>query len=182
MTKGNGKPCKKCGTSDWADRGNCLQCSRDRANKWYSNNKDRHRANAKAWEGDNYEKSLISKRKWRRANPKKQREAVANWEKRNSSKMSSYRNKRRTAKTKAGGSFTYYEWDQLVKQQNGRCLACGKKQKLAADHIIPVVKGGTSNIDNIQGLCKSCNSKKGIKTTDYRKQKGVIRWIQDKLF
>ena len=36
------------------------------------------------------------------------------------------------------------------------------------DHIRPVSKGGNFTKENIQALCQSCNSKKGIKTIDYR--------------
>ena len=69
----------------------------------------------------------------------------------------------------AGGSYTLEEWKALLNFCGNKCLCCGRGDvELHADHIIPVAKGGTSNIDNIQPLCASCNSRKGAKTIDYR--------------
>jgi len=50
------------------------------------------------------------------------------------------------------------------------CLACGSQDSLTCDHIIPESRGGEAVEDNLQTLCKSCNSKKGITTVDYRIQ------------
>lgn len=41
------------------------------------------------------------------------------------------------------------------------CRACGSKENLTVDHIIPKTKGGTDDTWNLQCLCKTCNSKKG---------------------
>jgi len=51
-----------------------------------------------------------------------------------------------------------------------KCLACGSEKNISLDHIIPIHKKGTNTIDNLQPLCKSCNSKKGTKVIDYRKE------------
>ena len=76
--------------------------------------------------------------------------------------------RRRTRKTNAGGSFTAKEFVNLCNYYGNVCLCCNKKLPLTADHVIPVYKGGTSDISNIQPLCRICNSKKGIRTIDYR--------------
>ena len=36
----------------------------------------------------------------------------------------------------------------------------GEKVRIEVDHIIPVVKGGTDTLDNLQTLCKDCNLNK----------------------
>ncbi len=51
------------------------------------------------------------------------------------------------------------------------CLACGSDKNICIDHVIPVNRGGKNDISNYQPLCKSCNSRKGTNTTDYRKRK-----------
>lgn len=47
-----------------------------------------------------------------------------------------------------------------------RCKGCRDWHDLCIDHILPVSRGGCKNIENLQTLCRSCNSKKGTKTMD----------------
>jgi 5-methylcytosine-specific restriction endonuclease McrA len=61
---------------------------------------------------------------------------------------------------------TAQEWEEIKKSQNYRCALCGKTKSLARDHIIPLSRGGAFTKDNIQGLCKSCNSIKHTKTME----------------
>jgi hypothetical protein len=69
----------------------------------------------------------------------------------------------------AGGNHTQGEWELLKKQYNHKCPACGDtKNPLTKDHIIPVSKGGSDNIENIQPLCKRCNSKKHTLIIKYK--------------
>ncbi len=68
--------------------------------------------------------------------------------------------KRKTQKTGAGGSFSETEWQALLEAYGHICRNCGSGGKMTVDHILPISKGGSSNIDNIQPLCLSCNSAK----------------------
>lgn len=43
-----------------------------------------------------------------------------------------------------------------------RCVRCETHLDLCADHIVPESKGGETSIDNLQTLCRSCNSSKGV--------------------
>lgn len=52
---------------------------------------------------------------------------------------------------------------KLLHKYKFKCVFCGNKENLTIDHIIPVSKGGSDDEDNLQILCKSCNSKKGAK-------------------
>jgi len=189
MTKRNGLPCRKCGYSSWDRSGNCKTCQYERSKKWRGKNREKDRKTSKQWRTNNPDKIKLythkdreSSKIWKKNNQDKVKLYARNWSLDNSDKKKANYNNYRTRKTKAGGEFTDYEWESLCEQYKYRCLSCGKKTKLTADHIIPVSKGGTSNIDNIQPLCKSCNSSKGTKSTDYRTKSGVLRWLQSKLF
>lgn len=76
--------------------------------------------------------------------------------------------KRKERMRKQLGYHTQGEWWVLKAQYNWTCPSCKREEpniKLTRDHIIPVSRGGSDNIENIQPLCRSCNSKKYIKTT-----------------
>lgn len=69
----------------------------------------------------------------------------------------------RIKKNENGGTHTLAEWGALKEFYDYTCLGCGKREPeitLERDHIVPVSKGGTSDISNIQPLCESCNSSK----------------------
>lgn len=61
------------------------------------------------------------------------------------------------------GSHSLNEWNELKEKYNYKCAICGEKKPLTKDHIIPLSKGGTNYITNIQPLCRNCNSKKNNK-------------------
>lgn len=52
-----------------------------------------------------------------------------------------------------------------------KCLCCGTDELVTLDHVIPIHHGGLNEIENLQPLCRSCNSKKKTKTIDYRANK-----------
>lgn len=79
-------------------------------------------------------------------------------------------NKRRVMKLGNGGSHTLKEWEDMKESYNFICPCCLRKEPeivLSRDHIIPLLHGGTDNIDNIQPLCRSCNSKKSTQIIKY---------------
>lgn len=60
------------------------------------------------------------------------------------------------------------EWATMKEICGNACVRCGSDGQLVKDHIKPIYQGGSDGIDNLQPLCKSCNSSKGPEDTDHR--------------
>lgn len=52
---------------------------------------------------------------------------------------------------------------EVWERDNFTCLRCGARRKLSIDHIVPRSLGGGTTRDNLQTLCKPCNSRKGAR-------------------
>lgn len=78
-------------------------------------------------------------------------------------KISQINGKARRRQLEGKGKITAKEWADKLKEYNYLCLNCKTDENIEMDHIIPLSKGGSHNIDNIQPLCRSCNASKGAK-------------------
>lgn len=57
----------------------------------------------------------------------------------------------------------------IYQKYNGHCAICGRSVKFkesTIDHIIPIAKGGTNYMDNLQLACDECNGVKSNLTTE----------------
>ena len=90
------------------------------------------------------------------------------WRKKNWERRYFFNDRRRARKMNAEGSYSFEEWLELKNRFNYMCLMCGQREPfldqrchtLSIDHAIPLSKGGTDYINNIQPLCLRCNLKK----------------------
>jgi 5-methylcytosine-specific restriction endonuclease McrA len=138
----------------------CSKCSYEAyGRKWYNDNKDKVIFNNMLYQKNNPERRKqqpsrqpeylnAQRRRNYVINPKKIKEA--NWQ-------------RRAREKGAEGSQTVEEFWEVCEKQKWLCGACGillNKKTANQDHIVPLSKGGSDYIENIQLLCKSCNSRK----------------------
>lgn len=120
------------------------------------------------------ERVSISKKNSVSKNPEKYRNIKKRFWERNKPKWNIYATERRARILKAIGSFSKAEWDGLLEYYGNKCLRCSTNKRLEADHVIPLSRGGKNSIDNIQPLCRTCNSSKGTKILDFREFGNII--------
>lgn len=136
---------------------------------WYEDNKDRRLKQMKQYRLENYQKTLETSRRYYKNNAKKVCKRTSQYKKDNPDKRRTWDNNRRAREQQSEGSYTTEEWLELCDFHGNKCLCCGKTDvKLTVDHVVPLKKGGSNLITNIQPLCLPCNLSKYIKTTDYR--------------
>jgi 5-methylcytosine-specific restriction endonuclease McrA len=144
-------------SSSGALRARCINCLKSHNRQYYIENADKIKLNSRKWYRENQERALAKARKWQSENLK----VISQIKRRSRLK--------RKEKLILAGSYTQQEWNTLVEKYGGFCLRCFKKDvPLAADHVVPVSKGGANTIDNIQPLCGPCNSRKFVQVIDYR--------------
>lgn len=78
MTKGNGQPCTRCGTSEWYSNGTCKECKRVSNKKWNAENPIRRLELGRTYEKENRVKINAQMREWQKEN----KEKVSAWQRR----------------------------------------------------------------------------------------------------
>jgi len=190
------RECKKCGETKPIDqfrvykahgkeyiRWTCRACELAYNRKWQKENPEKRKAQNRRYYRRNKDKVNAYARKWAAEHPKKRKEIERRarqkhrerdrirkmrWRHANPGKSREMGNRRRALELDADGDYTAKEWRRLCRFYDNRCLACGLKKKLEVDHVVPLTKGGSNDLSNLQPLCRSCNSKKGTKIIDYR--------------
>lgn len=166
----------------------CKHCLNENCRAWRAKNKERVAELNRMFYQENRQKRLEYHRsyrqknkdyfkeamkKFKRDNPSYHREQNRRWARAHPEKIRLRTLARKARHRGNGGTFTTHEWEFLKRHYNFTCLRCGLQEpeiKLTVDHIVPLSKGGRHSVENIQPLCRSCNSIKQAQTIDYRPQ------------
>ena len=155
--------CKKCRaayTREWAAKNPDKKALSDKA--YREANKEKVKETYKAWQLQNKAKIRATGTKWAINNPEKAREIKRAWEQRNPdarrAKLQRYRAK------SAQNETCLILPKEIARIYKSSCFFCGTNQRIEADHIIAIDRGGRNSVGNLMPLCRSCNASKREKT------------------
>ena len=129
---------------------------------YYEQNFDRIHARNRAWRQANQEAYRKAVTDWHKAHPDRIKEIHRDWVIRNPERVAANDRAQRARRLKAEGRHTAEEVLALLEKQRGKCVYCSVsiRSKYHADHIVPLARGGTNWITNIQLTCPKCNFRK----------------------
>lgn len=132
---------------------------------WYRHNAETVAQRVSLYRSQNPERWKHYRNRWARNHQEQTRRYAANWRSHPHAReiVRHHARNYRAQRKGAIGSHTLSEWESLKRSCSYRCVFCGKAEpliKLTRDHILPISKGGSNFISNIQPLCGSCNSTK----------------------
>jgi hypothetical protein len=156
-------------------------------------NRKRFEAKHKSWLAINREHVLQTKKAYHAAHREDENEQAKirakEWRLKNPEKFYANVLRRQARLAQAEGCHTRDQWLKLLELCGNVCVFCGSVDRITRDHVIPLDWGGSDRIENIQPLCKSCNSiKRHYYAVDYRPSlarawAGVesVAWVGDGL-
>lgn len=134
--------------------GECKACFSDRKKKYLSDHPQRVREINSNWYDHNKEKRSEYFRQYRNTDKGKELHRFST-------------QRRQATKKNLTATLTVDEWAGIIEKQNNKCNMCQSEFSdlliPTQDHIYPLSRGGEYTKENIQALCRSCNSKKGTK-------------------
>ena len=141
------------------------QANKERANetkrRWLERNPDKRKEANARWRAENRDAVAEKNRRWQnanreRANAKNRRYQLRHPEKQRA--INAVFHARRSAA--GGGGISPAEWRGVLAASLGMCVYCGGHKRLSLDHIDPVARGGTNDVENVAAACRNCNSSK----------------------
>ncbi len=144
---------------------------REKNKKYYEANKEKENQRTLKWYKNHPERARELTKGFRSRHPDKDKFWQKRYYENNKPKFRAYFHVRRSRIKGNGGVIATDEWKALCEKYGNRCINpnCSDPSKpVTLDHVVPIFLGGLNVIENSQPLCRSCNSRKGIKIIDYR--------------
>ena len=177
------KICSNCGQEKaesefYAGQNPCKSCKKEYLKIYNQKNKLQHKENCKIYYQENKLKITAQKKIYYQKNKLQITEKHKIYNQTASGKFfKTIRFHTRRSRTKQSPcTLTLEQWNKILEHQKNRCAICGKRfcksRPATKDHIVPLSRGGGLTFENVQALCKSCNSSKNA-SIDLTK---IITW------
>lgn len=130
--------------------------------EWYEQHPEARKAKDKKRYWSNPERERARSADYKARNKPRIKVRCQLWAKRNPDKVRLYARNRRARLAQAEGTHTADDIKLQYRAQNGKCWWCGAElnEIYHADHLIPLVRGGTNWPNNIVCSCAFCNTSK----------------------
>ncbi|MEW2568353.1 HNH endonuclease [Streptomyces sp. NPDC047070] len=168
------KTCTKCRKSKALTefspgRARCKSCRAEVAREQRAASPEAHKEASRRYRENHTDKAKAAGRRHYHGNKAYYAAKNTAWVKGNPEANRARRARYRARKLAApGGGVSLAEWI-ILRDSYGCCISCLRTDgPLEPDHVEPLAQGGRDHIDNIQPLCRSCNSSKKDRHVDYR--------------
>jgi 5-methylcytosine-specific restriction endonuclease McrA len=144
--------CAKCANA-WRNR----EYRKRHGRLIYERNREKIIENAAKWNRENPEKRKKITKRYEKAHKKERTEAAKDYQRERYHSDPEYRKWRKIhSASHSGSNLAAYIDDCLI--AHPYCAICASTDDLTVDHLVPIAKGGKAAKDNVQTLCRSCNS------------------------
>lgn len=180
-----GKPCKHGHISPRkACDGGCVACCKIRVKVWRDKSTEHIRKYSRSYQRPDPDASNERRRARRLLDPafvkkenrlareyyhaNKEQRAIyrKEWAAKNPDKEAAYLRNKRARRRGNGGKHSAADIALILQGQGGLCAFCRcniTPKNQTVDHIVPSFRNGSNGPDNLQILCRPCNSSKGIR-------------------
>src|ERR1700740_724713 len=143
------------GKGKFGKHGYCKTCNKAKTKLWKVEHPEQHKEYHTQYYNNHKEEQLVSKAVDYIINAESKKSKRREYVKNNPDKIKQQRHRRRAIKFNAYGSYTIEEIEELFEKQQCQCNNPYCRRNLDAttrtlDHVIPLTKGGSNDISNLQ--------------------------------
>ena len=130
--------------------------------KWQDKNRDKKNLAQKLRRASNLTEARAKEAAYRKNRPDAIKESQSRWLNHNREARNSFTRNRRARKRQAAGFHSAEDIERIRASQRDKCACCRQRLmgKGHVDHIVALSKGGSNWPNNLQLLCRFCNSSK----------------------
>lgn len=166
---------KSSNTKDGA-QGHCKDCKKILSKKY---EKNRDAETKKKYHKNDWQKKknnpqyLKQHKEWLYKNSEYVKKKAKEYREKNKILLLISRSNQKSKQKGYYGVISMKEWEFVLLMTRYMCIACEDNTADSIDHVLPLSRGGTNTVNNIQPMCLKCNLKKGARHVDFRSREFI---------